>query len=66
MKHIVRVVACGSVIGGCLEDKFGKPLTKRTANALAKQENERSERRRAAGHPAFCFDYYVAPVVFGE
>lgn len=56
--YIVRVVACGSVIGGCLENSFGKPLTKREANALAKYENERSARRRAQKLP-YAFDYYV-------
>ncbi len=35
---IVRVVANGSVIGGCLENDKGQPLTRREANQLAKLE----------------------------
>ena len=56
--HIVRVLAGGCVIGGCLEDNFGNPLTARTARALAKSENERSARRREQ-KLAGCFDYYA-------
>ncbi len=56
---IVRVVANGSVIGGCLENEAGKPLTRRQANQLAKTENDRSAWRKAAGIHGFNFDYYV-------
>jgi len=58
MVFIVRCVAGGSVIGGCLENQYGEPLTKREANALAEFENERSARRREQKLP-FAFDYYV-------
>ena len=56
--YIVRCVAGGCVIGGCLEDCFGNPLTKREANKLAKFENERSARRREQKLGG-CFEYYV-------
>jgi hypothetical protein len=44
--YIVRVLAGGCVIGGCLEDMFGKPLTAQSARKLALFENERTRRRR--------------------
>lgn len=44
---IVRALAGGCVIGGCLEDLHGKPLTARTAENLAAFENERTRKRRA-------------------
>lgn len=56
--YIVRCLAGGYVIGGCLEDGFGKPLTKREASRIAKEENERSARRREQKLGG-CFDYYV-------
>lgn len=58
---IVRAVACGSVIAGCLEDGFGKPLTKQSAESLAEFENERSERRRAQKLPGAWY-YYAEPL----
>lgn len=56
--YIVRCIAGGFVIGGCLENAFGAPLTKREANAMARFENERSARRREQRLPG-CFEYYV-------
>ena len=56
--YIVRAVAVGCVIGGCLEDCFGNPLTRRTANQLAKNENERSRLRREQKLPG-AWNYYV-------
>lgn len=56
--YIVRAVACGCVIGGCLENGFGEPLTKREAHKLAEYENERSARRREQKLPG-AYDYYV-------
>lgn len=57
-RYIVRCLAGGCVIGGCLENNFGEPLTKREANQLAKFENERSAKRREQKLGG-CFDYYV-------
>jgi hypothetical protein len=57
-RYIVRCVAGGCVIGGCLENAFGEPLTRREANKLASFENERSQRRREQKLGG-CFDYYV-------
>ncbi len=57
-KYIVRCLAGGCVIGGCLEDVFGQPLTKRSAHKLANFENQRSARRREHKLGG-CFDYYV-------
>jgi len=60
-KWIVRCLAGGCVIGGCLEDEFGQPLTARKAKAMAKYENTRSERRREQKLGG-CFDYYAEPL----
>lgn len=50
---IVRGYASdGSIVGGVLEDLFGKPLTAQAAHALAKRENERTAKRRAQNLPA--------------
>ena len=55
-----RAVACGCVIGGCLENSFGEPLTKREAHKLAEYENERSARRREQKLPGALITTWTA------
>ena len=63
--NIVRVYSgdgvnySGFCMGGQLENDFGTPLTRREALKIARDENERSKRRRDAGNMAGNF-YYVA------
>ena len=56
---IVRCIAGGCVIGGRLEDDWGKPLTAKEAKRIARFENAASIRRRAAGIHGSNFEYYA-------
>lgn len=50
-RYFIRCTAGGFVIGSRVEDDFGKPLTKQSANRLCRLDNEAEERRRVAlGH----------------
>ena len=50
----------GSILGYRDEDDAGRPLTKRAADRLARQENQASARRKAIGAAGPSFSFAVA------